>query len=124
MSIKSRLKRIEGKLPDESKVAEFYTKEALLFWDYESYRNLNVEFVFALYMNDFEKAAALEKELLKALETLEPITKPSKIDSGAYDKLQQSEVARYMDENPETITFNDETIRHEIGEKWEFYDGD
>lgn len=77
-----------------------------------------MEFAFSLFMNNFEKAAAIEKELLAAIETMEPITKLSKMNAEAYNELLRKEIARYMDEHRETESYNpDETIRHEIGER-------
>lgn len=56
--------------------------------------------------------------MLAAIETMEPITKLSKMNAGAYNELLRKEIARYMDEHRETETYNpDETIRHEIGER-------
>lgn len=99
MSIKTRLNRIEKKLPEESKAAEKVTVdiEGLLFMDYEEFREVYTEWITACYMEQHEKADELNAKAEHLIRTLEPITKRSQFDFEAYEKLLAVKVVDYMD---------------------------
>ncbi|MGG0847783.1 hypothetical protein [Peribacillus simplex] len=99
MSIKSRLNRIEKKLPDESKAAEklkAVTIEGLLFMDYEEFRKVYVEWIMACYLEQHEKADELNARVEHLINTLEPITKRSQFD---YEALLAVKIVDWMEEH-------------------------
>ncbi|MFJ7680428.1 hypothetical protein ACIQXQ_20655 [Peribacillus sp. NPDC097198] len=101
MSIKTRLNRIEKKLPDESKAAEKGTAdiESLLIMDHEVFRKVYVEWAMACYMEQHEKADKLNAKAENLIRTLEPITKRSQFDYEALQKLLAEKIVDYMDEH-------------------------
>ena len=74
MSIKTRLKAIEGKIPDPREVDARYKpdKSDLLAYDYEEYRETVAAWIMFLYVGDQEEAEKMEKRAKYLLETLEP----------------------------------------------------
>ncbi|MFD6210208.1 hypothetical protein [Peribacillus sp. NPDC060253] len=110
MSIKSRLKRIEGKLPDEKKAAEKVqaTLEEFLFMDYEEFRTAYVEWLFAAYYEQHEKAAEWKNKRNHLTNTLQPIMQPSECDKDALQQLFVSKIVDWMEEHelePEDIDY-------------------
>ncbi|WHX62347.1 hypothetical protein [Peribacillus frigoritolerans] len=101
MSIKSRLNRIEKRLPDESKAAEKVTVdiEGLLFMDYEEFRKVYIEWAMACYMEQHEKADELNAKAEHFIKTLEPITKSSQFDYEAYQELLVRKIVDWMEEH-------------------------
>ena len=101
MSIKSRLKSIERKLPDSKAVAAKFKpgKQELLLVDYEEYREAITAWIMALYMGDPEKIEETEKKAESLLETLEPISKPSQFDLKKSQQLLAVKIVDWMEEN-------------------------
>lgn len=101
MSIKSRLKRIESKLPDESKAAKKLkvSIEGLLFMDYEKFRKVYTEWIMACYMEQHEKSDELNIKAEHLIKTLEPITKPSQFGFEAYERLLAVKIVDWMEEH-------------------------
>ena len=105
MSIKTRLNRIEKKLPDESKAAEKVQVdiEDLLFMDYEEFREVYVEWVMARYMEQHEKADALNAKAENLIRTLQPISKRSQFDYEAQQNLLTKKIVDWMEEHEKEL---------------------
>ncbi|MEY8192983.1 hypothetical protein AB4X15_25615 [Peribacillus simplex] len=101
MSIIARLKRIEGKLSDESKATEKLkvSIEGLLFMDYEEFREVYTEWIMASYMEQHEKADELNTKGEHLIKTLVPITKRSQFDFEAYESLVAIKIVDWMEEH-------------------------
>ncbi|MEY8735572.1 hypothetical protein AB9M92_25880 [Peribacillus frigoritolerans] len=101
MSIKSRLKRIECKLPDESKTVEKLKVgiEGLLFIDYEAFREIYTEWIMAIYIEQYEKADELKKKVDFLIGTLEPIMNPSEFNEEICQKIFVSKIVDWMEDN-------------------------
>ncbi|PKF85648.1 hypothetical protein CW306_26635 [Bacillus sp. BA3] len=105
MSIKTRLNRIEKKLPDESKAAEKVQVgiEDLLFMDYEEFREVYTEWIMACYMEQHEKADTLNAKVENLIRTLQPITKRSQFDYEAQQNLLTVKIVDWMEEHEKEL---------------------
>lgn len=101
MSIKARLKKIEGQLPDIKEAAKENKpgKDDLLFMENKEYQEHCIEWLMSLYIGDEERAAAAEEKANSILESLEPVMKPSQFNPDVYKDLLAEKIVDWMEEN-------------------------
>ncbi|MCR8872303.1 hypothetical protein [Peribacillus frigoritolerans] len=102
MSIKTRLKSVEGKLPKARKAAAARRKpekDELLFMENAEYQRYCIEWLMSLYMDDPENVKYAKERVNYLLETLEPQMNPSDFDRAAYDRLIVEKLVDWMDDN-------------------------
>lgn len=101
MSLKARLKTIEGRLPESRAAAAKYKPEKtdLLIFDYEEYRKAFAAYVMALYIEDQEQAEEMERKVEYLQETMKPISKPSQYDEEKSSQLMAVKIVDWMEEN-------------------------
>ncbi|URT72718.1 hypothetical protein [Cytobacillus firmus] len=100
MSIKSRLKVIEGRIPERNAVEKIKPEKTdLLALDYEEYREAVAAWMMSLYVGDQEQAEEMEKKTEYLLETLEPVSKSSQYDPEKCSQLMAVKIVDWMEDN-------------------------
>lgn len=100
LSIKSRLKVIEGRIPERNAVEKIKPEKTdLLALDYEEYREAVAAWMMSLYVGDQEQAEEMEKKTEYLLETLEPVSKSSQYDPEKCSQLMAVKIVDWMEDN-------------------------
>lgn len=102
MSIKTRLKTLESKLPEARKAAAAKRKpekDELLFMENEEYQRYCIEWLMSLYLDDPENVEYAKEQADFLLESLEPEMNPADFDRAAYNQLIVEKLVDWMEDN-------------------------